>query len=61
MTDREFNTAVFMLRSLEIGLRLSEMHLISVGMVADMLIEHDNDSANYARLATQEDFDTVFH
>lgn len=36
---------------------MADLDLLSVGMVMDMLIEADNDSATYPRMATQEDFD----
>ena len=33
------------------------LFLLPVGLVNDMYIESDNDSENYAQVATQRDFD----
>lgn len=46
-----------MLRCAQLGLRLSDLHLIDVGMVIDMLIESGNDGESYRQVASQEDFD----
>lgn len=46
-----------MLRCLEIGLRPSDLDLLDIGDVLDMMTERENDSAEYNYLATQEDFD----
>lgn len=52
-------TPLFLLRCLQIGLRISELDLLTIGMVNDMYIEKANDENDdqYATLATQEDFD----
>lgn len=55
--DRENNTSVFLLRCVQIGLSVSDMQKLSIGMVLDMLTEADNDFCEYHQLATQEDFD----
>ena len=41
------------------GLTMADLDLLTVGMVYDMLIERGNDDCadEYARTATQEDFD----
>lgn len=39
------------------GLRVSDLHLLEIGDVMDMLTESGNDGETYAYLATQEDFD----
>lgn len=51
-------TPLLMLRSLELGLSLQDLDLLSIGMITDMYIEKAND-AEYAQEqeATQEDFD----
>lgn len=51
------NTAVFMLRCLQVGLTLSDLDTIDYGQVMDMVIESGNDSCEYKQVATQEDFD----
>lgn len=54
-------TPLFMLRCLQIGLRLSELDMLTIGMVNDMFIESGNDEYKYAYLATQEDMNNAFH
>lgn len=53
-------TPLFMLRCLQIGLRLSELDQLTIGMVNDMFIEQGNDSYEYPYKATQADFDNAF-
>ena len=36
---------------------MSDLDLLTVGLVLDMWTEKDNDSVKYDQLATQEDFD----
>ena len=36
---------------------MSDVELLTIGMVTDMLIEAGNDDADYEQLPTQEDFD----
>lgn len=52
-------TALFCLRCLQIGLSLSDLDLLSIGMVLDILTEHNNDyfEEETATNATQIDFD----
>lgn len=50
-------TALFLLRCTEVGLSMSDLDDLSVGMVNDMFVEKSNDSYNWKELATQEDFD----
>lgn len=50
-------TALFLLRCMEIGIAISDLDLLTIGMVLDIWTEKGNDSVNYARVATQEDFD----
>nr|DAY73530.1 MAG TPA: hypothetical protein [Caudoviricetes sp.] len=45
------------MRCLELGLSLSELDLLTVGMVYDMAIEKGNDSYDYPLQMTQEDYD----
>lgn len=57
--DREINTALFMLRCVQCGISISDLDLLSIGMVNDMFTESQNDSFNYKYLATQEDIDKL--
>lgn len=57
MTDRPYNTGVYMLRCLELGLHPSDLCYLDEGTVKDMMIEKRNDSEEYQQIATQEDFD----
>lgn len=49
--------ALFMLRALQVGLRLSDLDDLEEGQVLDIIIESGNDSAEYDYEATQEDMD----
>lgn len=51
------NLAVYMLRVVQIGLRITDLELLDFGMVMDMIIESGNDGCKYQELATQDDFD----
>ncbi len=57
MTDRPFNTAVYLLRCIELGLSVEELNMLDYGMVTDILTERGNDGCEYKYVATQEDFD----
>ena len=37
---------------------MSDLELLDVGMVFDLIIEQGNDGEEYPRLATQADFDS---
>jgi hypothetical protein len=50
-------TPLFLLRCLQIGLSLSDLDLLTIGMVDEMFIERDNDEATYNYKATQNDMD----
>lgn len=52
-------TPLFLLRSVEIGISISDLDLLTIGLVIDMWTEKGNDGVKYkkaAREATQEDF-----
>lgn len=51
------NGAIFTLRALQAGLRLSDLDELEEGQVLDIIIESGNDSAEYDYMATQEDMD----
>ena len=46
-----------MLRCVQLGLSISDLELLSIGLINDMYAENRNDDYKYATLATQEDFD----
>ena len=51
-------TPLFLLRCVQLGLSISELELLTIGMVNDMFAESRNDEYNgYHELATQTDFD----
>ena len=50
-------TPLFLLRCVQIGLSLTDLDLLTIGMVNEMFIEKDNDEATYEFKATQDDFD----
>lgn len=52
---RESSTALILLRCLQLGLSLSDLEDLTLGMVYDILIEHDNDSYEWEELPTAED------
>ena len=54
---REYNTPVFLLRCLELGLSMTDLELLTVGTVYDMATEKANDSCDYPLQMTQEDYD----
>lgn len=57
MTERPFTTGLFLLRCSQMGLSMSDLDMLDVGMVFDMIIEQGNDGEEYDRIATQADFD----
>ncbi len=59
MTDREINTALFLLRTVQCGIAISDMEYLSIGMINDMFIEMKNDEYDYPLIATQEDIDNL--
>ena len=50
-------TALFLLRVVEIGLSISDLSLLTIGLANDMCTEKNNDEYKYKEVATQEDFD----
>lgn len=56
-SEREMTTPLFLLRSVEIGISISDLDLLTVGLVIDMWTEKANDSVKYNKIATQDDFD----
>ena len=54
------NTAVFVLRSLQVGLTLDDLNLFDSGEVQDLIIEMNNDSFDYPKAAQQSDIDMLY-
>ncbi len=51
-------TPLFLLRCLQIGLSLSDLDLLTIGLVNDMYCESRNDEyKGWRELATQEDYE----
>ena len=51
-------TPLFLLRCVQLGLSLSELDLLTIGMVNEIFIESRNDEyKGYKEVATQQDFD----
>lgn len=50
-------TPLFLLRCIEIGISVSDLDLLTVGLVLDIWTEKTNDGVKYNRIAIQEDFD----
>ena len=56
--NRDMTTALYLLRCAEIGLSMSDLELLDMGMIFDMFTEKANDSwKGWKQLATQADFD----
>lgn len=52
------NTALYLLRCVQLGLSIADLELLEVGMIYDMFTEASNDEWNgWKQVATQEDFD----
>lgn len=49
-------TPLFMLRAVQLGVSVSDMDLLTIGLIEDMYTESGNDNEKYPELATQEDF-----
>ena len=56
-TERPMTTPLFLLRAVEFGLSVSDLSLLTIGLVNDMFTEKNNDEYKYKEVATQEDFD----
>ena len=42
---------------MEVGISVSDLDFLTIGLVLDIWTEKGNDSVEYTTLATQEDFD----
>ena len=50
-------TVLFLLRSVEVGIAISELDLLTIGMVLDIWTENANDSVKYQNVVGQAEFD----
>lgn len=53
------NTPLFMLRCVQLGIAISDLELLSIGMINDMFIERHNDDYEYPIIATKADIDRL--
>lgn len=51
-------TPLFLLRCKQLGLSMTELDMLTIGLINDMFTERDNDDAEYDYKATQGDFDS---
>ena len=51
------NTAVIVLRAIQVGLSLADLDYLDYGELVDILTESTNDQADYPEVATQNDYD----
>lgn len=51
------NTALYLLRVVQLGLRIDDLDNLEVGTILDMITESGNDNCEYDAVATQSDFD----
>ena len=50
-------TPLFLLRCKQLGLSMTELDLLTIGLINDMFTERQNDDYPYKELASQADFD----
>ena len=50
---------MFMLRCVQCGISISDLSLLSIGIVNDMFVELKNDEYDYPVMATQADIDRL--
>ena len=48
-----------MVRCVQLGISISELELLSIGLINDMYIESQNDEYDYPYIATQKDIDAL--
>lgn len=48
-----------MLRCIQLGIRISDLDMLSIGLINDMFNEAANDELKYPVIATQEDIDRL--
>lgn len=50
-------TALFLLRCVEVGIAISDLDLLTIGLVLDIWTEKANDGVKYNKVAGQSEFD----
>ncbi|MCM1269796.1 MAG: hypothetical protein NC247_04100 [Ruminococcus flavefaciens] len=50
-------TPLFLLRCVQLGISLSELELLTIGLVNDMFTERERDDENWSILADQDAMD----
>lgn len=53
------NTGLYVLRCARLGISISDLELLSMGIVFDVFTELENDDYDYPYRATQEDIDRL--
>lgn len=56
-SEREMTTLLFLLWSVELGISIRALALLTIGQVLDMRMEKADDGVKYKRFASQGDFD----
>jgi hypothetical protein len=51
---------VLTLRALQLGLRIEDLNILTLGELLDLIVERSNDDYNYEQKATTEDIDRLF-
>ena len=51
-------TPLFLLRCKQLGLSMTELDLLTIGLINDMFTERENDDISYDYRATQDDMNT---
>ena len=52
-------TPLFLLRCKQLGLSMTELDLLTIGLINDMLTERENDDySGWSEMASQSDFDS---
>ena len=51
-------TPLFLLRCVQLGISLSELELLTIGLVNDMFCERERDDEKWSYIATQEQMDS---
>ena len=51
-------TPLFLLRCTQLDLSMSDLDMLTIGLVNDMMTERENDNETYDYLASQNDMDS---
>jgi len=50
-------TGLYLLRCIQIGLRIPDLDALEYGLIMDIITESSNDDYKYKEIANQDDFD----